>query len=237
MQRVAFGVILRQRDMITVEQTHNGRRILLAASFIPAPNTAGVELRYSALGQIIENTFHVRSSSPFTLANLVTLRGVFDAWDSATWKLYRSPNVTLLGIRSRGLDAGDSPIDEYVLATPRAGTYGGTLLPLNVTVAIKLLSSSAGRSARGRIFFPGITTSALSGNQVLSGWADPAKNAVVTLKSNIVAANSAWAMCITSRRHDNAWRATAVNYDVTSVALSDYNVDSQRRRLTGRGRT
>lgn len=206
----------------------------MSRPFIPAPNMASVELIYSVGGVTCENVFHVRKAAPFSLSDLQALRGVVDTWDNATWKGARSNACTLNRIKTKALDAPDSPFEDYFLAAPRAGTRASGTLSNNVSWCIKLASNSSGRSARGRWYMVG-----LSGDSVSSptGMNTIVANAfigyLVTLKSNLAAAG--YTMCITSYRTDKAWRAEAVYYDVANIVAVDYNIDSMRRRLAGRG--
>lgn len=207
------------------------------ALFIPAPNTASVELIYNAGGFILENQFHVRKGSPFSFADLQGVRTVFNSWDAATWKDFRFVTANLIRIKTKALDTDTSPFEDYALSPARAGTKGGALQPLNCTFAIKLASASSGRSARGRIYAPTLSSAdmATAYGTVTTTYANNCVAAINTLIANLAAAG--YTLCITSKRHNNAWRATAVNYDVTTAVAVDTNVDSQRRRLPGRGRT
>lgn len=207
----------------------------MARPFIPAPNQAAVEFIYAGLSQRMENQWHVSKGSPFTLAELQQLRAIFNQWDIDWWRIFRSSSVNLVMIRSRGLDTLASPLEEYTTGLPRAGSYPGTLLPLNVTCAIKMTSGNVGRSTRGRVYLPGLTTSGVTGQTVIPGGYDNAGPAIMQLVSRIQAWDASWHLCITSYRFNKAWRVAGVPYTVTSASISDYNVDSMRRRLTGRG--
>src|SRR5690349_4687518 len=125
--------------------------------FIPAPNCASVELIFLLNGEVVENTFHVRKGSPYSASDLSALRAIFDTWHSAHYKTAQGPAASLYRIRSKALDAVGSPIEDYFLPTPRAGTESGTNLPNNVTMAFKLSTGLAGRSYRGRIYVVGCT--------------------------------------------------------------------------------
>lgn len=208
----------------------------MSRPFIPAPNTVSVELIYGVFSQVVENVFHVENNAPFTLAQIQTLRGVFDNWDNVTWKTWRHNLILLNRIRIKALDTINSPFEDYNLPAPRAGTQGNAQYPLNVTFAVKLASTQAGRSARGRIYVPGLYTTAVSNNQVTQAFANGIVAALTTLMANIVASSANQKLVITSYRANKAWRGTAVNFPVATVAAVDLNIDSQRRRLTGRGR-
>ena len=202
--------------------------------FIPAPNTASVELIFQNTGEINENVFHVQKGSPFTLAQLQALRAVVDSWDSVTAKGARAAPAVLLRIRTRALDTVSSPTEDYYLPTPRAGTAGGTSASLNVAFCMKLATGLAGRSYRGRWYWGNIYTGNLAdAGHVTAGFQTGAVSGVNILIANLAAAG--YTMVVTSFYNNGAWRTTAVNTPVLNAVSVDNVIDSQRRRLPGRG--
>lgn len=212
--------------------------------FIPAPNTALIEMVYTYASQIIENTFHVQKNSPFTSGDLQFLTTVFDAWDSTgttSWHNQRSSVNVLQQIKARALDTASSPVWINVLTTPRPGLRTtGTAMPPNVTFALTWQTGHAGRSYRGRLFVPGILTGDIqaSPNQGLlnSGFAGQLVITLNSLLTQINAIASDYHLVVTSYYNNHAWRTTAVNTIITNAAFADLSLDNMRRRLPGRGR-
>jgi hypothetical protein len=186
---------------------------------------------------LMENVLHVEGDKPFEAADIVTLRNVFNTWDGAGWAAQRSSTVSLTRIRTKALDSLNAPFEDYTLPTPRTGGQGGASLPTNATFCIKLGTGLTGRSARGRLYFVGLNANALvNTNQVGFVFAGALVTQINNLMTAITAANANWHLVVTSFREAGAWRSEGKNFRVTSVAVVDYNVDSQRRRLIGRGR-
>jgi hypothetical protein len=217
---------------------------MCAHPFIPAPNTALIEMVYSWGTQIVENTFHVQGSAPFTSSDLQALtQNVFDLWDStggSSWHNQRSTLCMLNQIKGRALDTASSPVYIYTLVAPRGGIIGpGTSLPGNVTFCVTLQTGLAGRSFRGRIYAPGISSAVLQSapnyDLISAAQANAYVASINALIAQIPAFNSAWHLVVTSYYHAGAWRATAVNTRVINAAYADLALDSQRRRLVGRG--
>jgi len=213
--------------------------------FIPAPNTALVEMVYGYEGQIIENTFHVVRNSPFDASALQSLtQNVFDVWDStgtARFSAQRTADSVLTQVKGRALDTNSSPV--YIYTLPGSGRPGvissqGSL-PGNCTFAITLQTGLAGRSYRGRIFIPGLNYAMLqtSGarNLVSAAQANAWIASVNSLIAQIAAIGSGYHLVVTSYYNNHAWRTTAVNSIVLNAAYADLAVDSQRRRLAYRG--
>jgi hypothetical protein len=202
--------------------------------FIPAPNTASVELIYQDTGEISENVFHVQKGSPFTLAQLQTLRGVVDTWDNTLAKGARYSGAVLLRIRTRALDTAASPTEDYYLPTPRPGTVAGAGCPLNVAFCMKLATGLAGRSYRGRWYWGHIALANLADvGHVSAGYQSGVVSGLNSLITSL--ATAGYTMVVTSYMTGGAWRTTAVNTAVTGAVSVDNVLDSQRRRLPGRG--
>lgn len=203
--------------------------------FIPAPNCASVELIYLAAGQIIENTFHVQKSSPYSFADLQALRGLFNTWDQTTVSGIRASTTVLTRIRTKSLDASNGDTEDYTLPVPRAGSAGAAALPLNVTFCLRCITNSAGRSYRGRIYFAGIPSNYLGAtiNEISASWANTMVSYLTNFKATLLAAGHT--MVVVSYRNNKAWRTTAAATAITQWGYADLYLDSQRRRLSGRG--
>ncbi len=208
----------------------------MSRPFIPVPDVASVELIYRAAGEVVENVFYVQKGSPYSLSDLQALRGTVDTYDSTTWKLSRNVSVTLQRIRTKARDSSSGATEDYTLPTPRPGTQTGAPLPNNVTFAFKLATGHAGRSFRGRWYLVGMdgnflspdanhlsTTTAAFLLSWLNGW-------ITTL------ASAGHTVGVVSYRSNKTWRTTGLFTPALNYTIVDYNLDSMRRRLTGRGR-
>lgn len=203
--------------------------------FIPVPNVASVELIYTYGGIVCENVFNVQKGSNYSASDLVALRGVVDTWDNSSWKTYRTSGCLLARIRTRARNAADAPYEDYALPTPRAGTTtGGVALPANVTYCVKLATGNAGRSMRGRLYTPGLNSQFIGTTpQEASG----------TYSNNVVASLNALKTALATAGHtlgvvsyySGGWRSEGVFTAATGWVAVDLHLDSQRRRLAGRG--
>lgn len=206
--------------------------------FVPIPNCARVEMIYSQAGELQENVYHVIGSAPFSLANLQTLRGVFDSWDSVTDKVQRAAVSTLVRIRTRALDSAVGATEDYNLPVARAGTASGSAIPLNACFCVKLSTGLAGRSYRGRTYKSALTVNHLADSASITGGARDALVASLnTLRTSITTANAAWFLCVASTYTGGAWRVTGVCTPVINAVAVNTDLDSQKRRLRGRGST
>lgn len=210
----------------------------MAHPFIPTANTALVELVYTIGSVIIENTFHVKKGSPYTLADLTALAGVFDTWDStgaAKWQAARSGLTTLLFVRAKALDTSSSPV--YTYTVPGGGRVGtltiASVMSNNVSFCIRLQTGLAGRSFRGRLYVPPFGSANVqaspSQNFVTAAFALMLVTSLQALLTQLAAAGHTWV--VTSFYNSGAWRAAGVNTDILTIGYADLRVDTQRRRL------
>lgn len=210
----------------------------MAHPFIPTANTALVEMVYTFGGQIIENTFHVQKGSPFTALQLQGLTTAFDLWDSTGANKFQSSRpigCTLTQIKTRALDTPASPVFIFTLPGPRNGSINATPMPGNVSFCVTLQTGLAGRSQRGRIYMPGLTTTTVGNtplnNTVTTAYANGCVASLNALIAQVAALGAGYALVVTSFRSGGAWRANGQNSVILNAAYADLFVDSMRRRL------
>lgn len=207
----------------------------MSRPFIPVANAASVELIYQLPSAVGENIFHVRKGSPYSAADLVALRTLINNWDSATWASRRVQSVTLFRIVIKALDSLGSPMEDYALPTPRPGGTVSAPMPNNVAWAVKKATGLTGRSYRGRWYVLGLGSNVfVSATQTIdTTTANTILAALNTLLSNLAAAGHT--LGVVSYSSNGAWRTNGLFTPVTSFVYTDLILDSQRRRLPGRG--
>lgn len=209
----------------------------MSRPFIPVANTASVEFIYSLNSQVTaENVIHIQKGSSYSFADLQAVRALCITWFSTYYKARLSTSTTLVRIRSKALDTQNSPLEDYYLPAPIAGTDASSYAaPNNVSYCVKVASGLAGRSARGRWYTCGNAASKIAAGSVDVTWANSVVSNLNQLKTDLAGAGHT--LVITSLRANKAWRANGVNFVATGFVAVDYYADSQRRRLIGRGRT
>jgi len=123
-----------------------------------------------------------------------------------------------------------------VTADSAAGTEGtltSPSVPGNVTWCVKFLTGLTGRSYRGRNYIMGMTEDATVGNQMDAGRAAAFVANYEALLDLVDATDFTWV--VLSRVQNNVPLANAIGAPIINVGYTDLNLDSQRRRLTGRG--
>lgn len=200
-------------------------------AFIPAADTARVEMRYSQYGQQCENVlyWHGAGMDETALETLVGL--VVEAWGDHFKPLQPSTLRLQEVIGTRQNVAEDIQFTQLIETD---GTASGVGLPGNVTLAISFKSGFSGRSRRGRMYWLQLTEDDTTGNLVNDGFLLTLAEAVTAFFTD-VADGAGVDHSIVSYCHDGVWRTDALVTPVTAYAFADDFIDSQRRRLTGRG--
>lgn len=187
---------------------------------------------YDFLGQEIMNVFYWKGDAPLIAADLSGLVDeIHTAW-AAHQKAHQSTGLTLKYIEATALDTDGGA--QVTVSVNETGSIAGNVYPGGVTIALKFSTGSAGRSFRGRMYWTGIAESQASGNVLLDAVAD----AFVTDMNDFfddVETATGLTHVVVSYCNGNAWRTTGVATPVLTVLLTDKNLDSQRRRLAGRG--
>lgn len=202
--------------------------------FIPAVNTARLELVCQAFGQTVENVFYFKKSDAWDTASLTNLATeAFAAWDDHIGPI-TSNAVTLLLLRATDVAVEGGAGVEVSGAGHTGSNSSSAAAPLGTTAATKFSTGLTGRSNRGRVYFIGLTKNDLANNQLTTGVPTTLTNAWTDFFGQIATELPGVEHAIVSYCHNNAWRTSAVVTPVTAYS-TDPNVDSMRRRLTGRG--
>lgn len=201
--------------------------------FVPAPNTAMVELIYNYQGQIAENVLYFRGAVPWTTVSLNALAADVLTWWSTRVKGLQPAQVSLTSIRLTSLESEVAPRVDYVTGLPQVGGDASLApMPNNVTVVTTFLTALRGRSFRGRSYWIGLSEQQVLGNFITNSVRTDIQVAWNSLATD-VNENGA-AHVVVSRITGGVQRPVAVVTDITGYRTDD-GIDSQRRRLPGRG--
>jgi hypothetical protein len=202
--------------------------------YVPAPNVAQVEIVQSLDGQIIENTLYFQASATLTFELMGELATAIVDWWTTEMAPGLSESLTLTSVVVTDLTTNTSPaiLIPVVPAVPGEGT--SPALPNNVTLCISFRTQFRGRSARGRNYISGLQENQVILSHFDAGVADFFTAAYQQLQgAGDFVAGLQWV--VLSRFTNGDERTTALARPITAVTVVDNNVDSQRRRLPGRG--
>lgn len=202
--------------------------------FLATPNGIQVELRFTQDGQRVENAhwFMGPTMNP-TPAELETVADMVQLWWEEEVQPIQSNTVNLREIYVTDQSVVDGETFTYSPTVSTTGANVNAPLPNNVTVAISFRTSRRGRSFRGRAYVIGLTA-----NQVAASHLTPAAaTAWVAAYDSLVnrAALAGFQLCVCSKIENGNPRMGGLLTPVNDALITDDTVDSQRRRLPGRG--
>ena len=139
-------------------------------------------------------------------------------------------SISLFNIHGQVYDPLGSPwVADFGVSPAEPGTRSGTAESGNVTLAISWRAGLAGRAYRGRIYFPGLVEPDVNANDTIGTAAVAGLAAVGAAFLLNYNAPTGIGQLVLFHRNDNLFST------VVSIVLEAL-VDSQRRRLAGRGR-
>lgn len=202
-------------------------------AFIPVPDTAKATLQWSIAAQVVEITLHFYKTGGWDAASLTALCADLLAWFALELKPILWTSSVLTNINATDQTTISAPSIDAPVVSGGTGANGSTPAALNATAAVKFNTALRGRSYRGRNYVPTLPNNQLTSPVELQAalalaWA----SAYAALPTYLGGSSSDHV--VASRYNAGAARVTGVHTPVTSYAC-DQSVDSQRRRLQGRG--
>jgi hypothetical protein len=195
---------------------------------MPSPiiaNVAQVTVKGSLFGQVVENVWYAQCSASPTAEELTGIAEPFPTF-YAELMLGLSEDLSINEIVVRNMGSAAGPEITFAVTPAQTGGVATASMPGNVAFCISLRSALAGRQFRGRKYFSGLPINQVVDNAINVTLADQMVTAVQGLIAQMII-------------NTNPLQAVSLTY-LTSVPLvtavyTDLWVDSQRRRLTGRG--
>lgn len=185
-------------------------------------------------GQIANNVLHFENLGGWTSGSLTEIADAVAAiWGDSAFGAYVSASAIRKEVIAASLEAGAPPSALHTVNAAGLQT-SSPVLPANVSLAIKLSTALSGRSFRGRLYHPTLMESWVTGDIVDGG----VRDGLVEQYSRflgIYGVSTPYSWSVLSKQIHNDPRFEGVLTNVTAVS-ADNVVDSQRRRLLGRGR-
>lgn len=202
-------------------------------AFQPAPGIWEADVNMLVDGQICQNTLYFnRNTAPASVPGALALATAIELWWADNYAPLVSSVVRLRDVEVKDLEAQGGPA--ALVPSTADGDGASPMMPNNVTWVVKFTTGSTGRSQRGRNYVVGLMEGSVVNNQINELLADQFVAAYQVLLGIATDLNLDW--CILSRRAGNAERDVGLGFKILAVTYTDLTIDSQRRRLPGRGR-
>lgn len=204
-------------------------------ALVTIPGTMKCSFFYTLGGEQAMNRIYVRIGASLpSQGDCQTVANALDTWWEGNVQALISDQMAIREIEVVSIAEENGPQATFSAGFPLAGDSADPLLPNNVAWCISLRSGLTGRSARGRWYWCGLTENQVTGNLVLT---TPADSIVAAMQNLIDTIQSLSAnVVIASFFSAGVPRVGGpVTFVVTEALAVDQVVDSQRRRLPGRG--
>lgn len=202
-------------------------------AFIPVPGVIETRIRGTLDGQQVENTMYwtdlTLPGEPRVGLCASAVRDCLTLyWLAHLPAAYEAREVYAIDLSSATGSTATAPFP-----SGSNGERAGEALPNNCSFVISFRTALRGRSFRGRIYWPGLDASSVTGNEVTETYAGQILLAVGATRSALFLDD--FQHTVVSRYSGGAPRAVGLPSIVTEILYVDRFVDSQRRRLPGRG--
>lgn len=190
-------------------------------------------------GRTAYNVLHGTVAGGF-IASAAISEAIFTAIKGAagwtSWKANVNSTYALAGVDLRDLRSPNLPIVASTSAAS-AGTGAGVALPPGDALCVTLRTGFAGRSYRGRVYLPGLDSTALAAGGVAAAGTVTNASAFVTAVQTALTASSI-TLAIGQFQRDAYDGPNGVHHDargdntvtVTSIVTRNNVIDHQRRR-------
>lgn len=201
--------------------------------FQPAENTIQVWSNYRQYGQELQSQWNLNHPTTIDETALTDAAQMVADWLTNSWRPVASATATVVSIMATDISVEGGA---QVTLTPVGGIIGAKSspgLPSGTTVTASWRTGRSGRSYRGRTYHVGLTEEDVTDNALTT----PARNALQAAYGQLIidASTNDTPLVVLSRVNGGVTRPFAIGTPVLSCLVDQY-VDSQRRRLTGRGR-
>jgi hypothetical protein len=202
--------------------------------FVPVADTVLLEMRMALYGQKIENTLYFRKTGGVGVSDATTLMNDMLIWWTTLLSPALSRDLTLREMTTTDLSTSSGFSVTQAAPTPNpAGGQAFDGLPGNVAICVSFRTPNRGRSFRGRNYVPGLAEPDVTGNTLSPGRTNEILDAYQGVPFSVTGSGFEWV--VVSRFSGGVPRTAGIATAISSVVIVDSFVDSQRRRLTGRG--
>jgi hypothetical protein len=206
-------------------------------AFIAVPNTVRAEIRGTFQGERVLNTLWFAKIDAWVPAEMTALADTLAAWWTTNCLQQQSDQYTLREIYVRDYTAAVGLEYTSTVDLPAVGEIPEAALPNNVSLAVSFRSGFTGRSTRGRNYWVGFAETQIVGNAVADAVITDITSYYALLLPDFIETtlipDITWV--ITSFYTGGAPRSFGATFIINTVTCVDNIVDSQRRRLPGRG--
>lgn len=180
------------------------------------------------------NTFHVARTTGWDNTSMTALATAVRNWWDTLYKAAVPASIALNQIQVRLYDPSNPLAVDMPVSPPILGTRPGTQEAGNVSLTMSERTGKAGRAHRGRMYVAGVSeTDVTTDDRIGSALAVLVANAIANLVFGALPAGDL--LAVFHRPRDVPHPLNNL-YTIVNTYVVENIIDSQRRRLPGRGR-
>lgn len=184
-------------------------------------------------GQRCQNVIHYAVDSPPTPVNMTGLGNAIVAAVTAGYLAFLPTSLSLVEVKVTDLHTQISPAVFVTSGLPKTGTNVSPSLPNNCAMVITKRTALRGRSYRGRWYQMGLVEAQVNANAITPTYQGHYLAFLSSLLT-FTTGGEVFDMAVVSKKQGGNWLTQGIVTPVTGFT-TDGLVDSQRRRLPGRG--
>jgi hypothetical protein len=199
--------------------------------FIPVVDVVEVEVVGSKATKNVENTFYYKFPGVINQSDIDALTAAVASVVLANFVPQLPSDWVGVEVHARDLTSNIAVQSSDVSIAGAAGTVTGTPLPNNASFALKRVSGLTGRSARGRIYWMGLSDAQTSAPNVVGA---PTAVALAGVLDTLDAAITllGWQPVIVSKFTGGVARGAGVTFPIIHWLFTDLRVDTMRERMS-----
>lgn len=204
--------------------------------FQPAPGVIGVTIEGRLFGQqYINDLYFFQNGADPTVGDCSTVATIVKDWFIAEVLPQVTETLIMLKVTAKNLavNGGAKAVIGF------GGAQGEVLTeqaPNNCCAVVTFDTGQSGKSSHGRNYISGVPNAVIDVNTIASDWYADLIDGYMTLLPGGAFDPSPYFWSVLSRQSAGIILGSAIAVPVLNVYASDTTVDSQRRRLPGRGR-
>jgi hypothetical protein len=205
--------------------------------FQPVDKTIELTVQGTLAGELVENKYYAQGAMAITGPMVTALAAVLDTWVNGSMLALLPTNYIYTRSIARDLTVEASFEAVNITHSGATGAISTAVAPNNVTLAIHRYTGLSGKKAKSRVYWPGISDSALAtANTVTSTFGGAVIGALDTLRAAILLDSSnTWTYGYVQRVLNGVKLSAGVFVEVFFHTLTDFIIDSMRDRLPGHG--
>lgn len=202
-------------------------------AFIPTADCARTDIQLVSAGQQVHNILWFKGATTWTETDRTDLNTALLTWWTTFMRPFYTASVSLSQITTVNQESQSAPSSVLIVSPVVPGTNGGASSANSTAAVATLRTALRGRSYRGRFYAGPLPAAQLTDQITLSlGEAATLIAAFNGLLVAVAALSKTWV--VVSKQFNKVQRPAGVATPITAVSVDQY-IDSQRRRLGGRG--